>query len=94
VQQRGVEFAALLGEDDAIRKRILARNPPYSEEQQVSNPLLKRFSKGSVVKPKETSGGKKATSEFETVNVKSNILSSHPLSNHPLFAEAKDRLSI
>ena len=88
-----MEFNALLAEDENIRKKILSRNPPYSEEQQISNPLLKRFAKGSTSKPKETPGGKKENSEFETVNLKSNILSSHPLSNHTLFAEAQDRLS-
>ena len=30
VQQRGVEFNALLAEDENIRKKILSRNPPYS----------------------------------------------------------------
>lgn len=30
VQQRGVEYNTLLGEDDAIRRKILSRNPPYS----------------------------------------------------------------
>jgi hypothetical protein len=55
--------------------------------------LLKRFAKGSTGKLKDTPAGKKENTEFETVNAKSNILSSHPLSNHPLFAEAKERLS-
>lgn len=69
----------------------MLRNPPYSEEKQVSNPLLKRFSKGTVVKGKET-GGKKE-SEFEAVSGKNQMISSHPLANHPLYQEAKDRLS-
>jgi AP-2 complex subunit alpha len=30
VQQRGVEFNQLLGEDETIRRKILTRNPPYS----------------------------------------------------------------
>lgn len=67
VQQRGVEFNSLLGEDDAIRKKILSRNPPYSEEQQISNPLLKRFAKGGSLKTKDTSlgGSKKVSSNTE-----------------------------
>jgi AP-2 complex subunit alpha len=30
VQQRGVEYNQLLGEDEAVRRKILTRNPPYS----------------------------------------------------------------
>lgn len=95
VQQRGVEYNTLLGEDEAIRRKILSRNPPYSEEQQISNPLLKRFAKVGGMKTKDTPlGAKKTTSaEYEGNTSKNTIISAHPLANHPLFSIAKDRLS-
>ena len=47
VQQRGIEFKTLFAEDIAITKKVLAQNPAYTEEQEQSNPLLKKFTKSS-----------------------------------------------
>jgi AP-2 complex subunit alpha len=47
VQQRGVEFLALFGLEAGIQSRVIATNPVFTEEQQQSNPLLKKFSKGA-----------------------------------------------
>lgn len=45
VQQRGVEFLVLLDKNADLQKKIIAMNPAFTEEQQMSNPLLKKFAK-------------------------------------------------
>lgn len=43
VQQRGVEYYALLLEDDSIQQKVLMKMPPYSESVQSNNVLLRRI---------------------------------------------------
>jgi hypothetical protein len=104
VQQRGVEFLALFAQDIATQNRVVATNPAFTEEQQQANPLLKKFAKsGKRGKEMETAAStvKSSTvkstpppqpSGFQTVTNSSNV-TSHPLSNHPCFKLAIDRLS-
>lgn len=47
VQQRGVEYLVLLESNADAQKKILSLNPAFTEEQQLSNPLLKKFAKGT-----------------------------------------------
>ena len=43
IQQRSVEYLTMSFESDDIRNQILAKTPPFSEEIQNNNPLLKRI---------------------------------------------------
>lgn len=54
VQQRGVEFNVLFEQENDIQKKVLSLNPPFTEEQQQTNPLLKKFAKGSRIKESKT----------------------------------------
>lgn len=50
VQQRAIEFLALLDKSPEVQKKVLSVNPAFTEEQQLSNPLLKKFAKGRKTK--------------------------------------------
>lgn len=89
VQQRGVEYLVLLDNTADIQKKILSLNPAFTEEQQQSNPLLRKFAKGAK-KPVE-SAIKSTVKQFENVAPTQNNTVSHPLSNHPCFKLAVDR---
>ena len=98
VQQRGVEYNILLDEDDAVRRKVLSKVAPYSSEQQHINPLLKRFAEikskeGVSIRPSAATDTKKPKTEFEASAPTSTVISSHPLSSHPLFNAAKPRMS-
>lgn len=45
LQQRGVEYNALLEEPLAVQQLIFSKQPPYSQEIQGDNPLIKRIYK-------------------------------------------------
>lgn len=93
VQQRGVEYLVLLGNSQDVQKRILSLNPAFTEQQQQSNPLLRKFAKGSKKSKEETT--KSTVKSFDNIgtnqtNVSSQV--SHPLSTHPCFRPALERL--
>lgn len=103
VQQRGVEFLALFSLDPNIQARVVAQNPVFTEEQQQANPLLKKFSKARKGRPMETTNPTTSSirpqpastpqpSGFQTMTGTGSV-TSHPLSNHPWFRVAYDRLS-
>ena len=82
---------------------MVSLNPVFTEEQQQANPLLKKFAKGGK-KGKEsistTSSSVRATqattldtANFQTNAVVQNSATAHPLSNHPFFKNAIDKLS-
>lgn len=98
VQQRGVEFLALFNQEQAIQAKVVSLNPVFTEEQQQSNPLIKKFVKTSrrkeetVTKSVLKSGtSAPAASNFQT-NTTQNNVTSHPLSNHPFFKAAINKL--
>ena len=92
VQQRGVEFLVLIDKKSDIQKKILSMNPAFTEEQQLSNPLLKKFAKGTR-KNKENEAVKSQVKSFESANKASkDITNAHPLSGHPCFRLALERL--
>lgn len=66
VQQRGVEYLALLENNPTTQKRILSLNPAFTEEQQQSNPLLRKFAKGAK-KSKDDIGSTSAPTAKSTV---------------------------
>lgn len=43
IQQRAVEYLQITNEDQELRNQILAKLPPFSEEIQNNNPLMKRI---------------------------------------------------
>ena len=45
VQQRGIEFLGVLGLENQLQTKVMANNPAFTEEQQQSNPLIKKFAK-------------------------------------------------
>lgn len=93
VQQRGVEFLVLLEKDPELQKKVVALNPAFTEEQQMSNPLLKKFARGKKLGGSENAQStlKSTVKSFETANTQGERLS-HPLANHPCFKKAIDRL--
>lgn len=50
VQQRAVEFLAILDNEAKVQQKIFSSNPSFTEEQQQSNPLLKRKNLQSLQK--------------------------------------------
>ena len=91
---------ALFGQDRGVQNKVVSQNPVFSEEQQASNPLLKKFSKGkkgkeeNVSRSSISSSSTQATtnpSNFQTMTNNHNV-TSHPLSNHPYFKSAINRL--
>ena len=70
-------------------------NPAFTEEQQMSNPLLKKFAKNKKnVASKISSTIKSTVQEFETASTNQGNREgmNHPLLNHPCFKKAVDRL--
>lgn len=66
-------------------------NPAFTEEQQMSNPLLKKFAKNKKGSS-SVNTVKSTVKSFENVTQQQPNRSSHPLSNHPCFKKAVDRL--
>ncbi len=98
VQQRGVEFLALFSQEHSIQVKVVSANPVFTEEQQQSNPLVKKFVKNGKMKDDNVAKSilKSGTSvpsasNFQT-NANQNNVTSHPLSNHPFFKAAINRL--
>lgn len=91
---------ALFSQEAAIQTKVVSQNPVFTEEQQQSNPLLKKFAKSgrkSKEEPVVKSTLKSATtssppaSNFQT-NVNQTNVTSHPLANHPFFKLAINKL--
>lgn len=82
-----------MDKNSEIQKKVLSMNPAFTEEQQLSNPLLKKFAKGAR-KAKEGENIKSQVKSFESVNkvTNSDISNAHPLSGHPCFRLALERL--
>ena len=102
VQQRGVEFLALFSQEHSLQAKVISTNPAFTEEQQQTNPLLKKFAKSGrktkteqVEKAPTTSSKLTAASELPKPNqtsANSSSMTSHPLSNNPFFRQAIERL--
>lgn len=103
VQQRGVEFLALFNQDINLQAKVVSLNPVFTEEQQASNPLLKKFAKKSKRIGKAEEIAKQSTSSSSTNQSQpqaknfqtmagNNNMTSHPLANNPFFKAAIDRL--
>jgi AP-2 complex subunit alpha len=45
LQQRGIEYNSLLQEAQDIQNKVFEKQPPYSEDIQNNNPLIKRIYK-------------------------------------------------
>ncbi len=86
VQQRAVEYFVLLSEDEAAAAKVLEKSPPFSEEQQQYNPLLKRLAGN---KGKSLSDSKEEDSKAK---LQASTINTHFLSSHPLYQAAKTRL--
>lgn len=73
----------------------MATNPAFTEEQQLSNPLLKKFSKGSK-KMAEKDNIKSTVKSFESATTTTTQSganrSNHPLSGHPCYRLGMERL--
>lgn len=65
-------------------------NPAFTQEQQQSNPLLRKFAKGA--RKGGDQPGNKGIPKLADVNPTQTSQVSHPLSNHPCFRAAIDRL--
>lgn len=92
---------ALFNQDINIQGKIVSTNPVFTEEQQLSNPLLKKFAKSGrktkteqVEKPQVSNEGgqPKVKPSNSNPNQNSPSMTSHPLSNNPFFRMAIDRL--
>ena len=76
-----------------MQQKIFSQNPSFTEEQQLTNPLLKKFAKGAKKTQSTTQKSNINQSKaFEEVGMGQNNKSSHPLSAHPCFRSAIDRL--
>jgi hypothetical protein len=98
VQQRGVEYLVLMESNPEILKKVLEINPAFTEEQQLSNPLVKKFLKISkklkeIPSSSDTQQTVKSTvKSFDEITPRQVNQISHPLSNHPCFKSALDKL--
>jgi hypothetical protein len=94
---------ALFAQEQGIQGKVVSVNPVFTEEQQQSNPLLKKFAK-SGKRGKELENAAKSTvksstttstpqpASFQTLANQSSV-TSHPLANHPFFKAAINKLS-
>lgn len=94
---------ALFSQEQGIQAKVVSINPVFTEEQQQSNPLLKKFAK-SAKRGKELENAAKSSiksssttstpqpASFQTLANQSSV-TSHPLANHPFFKAAINKLS-
>lgn len=75
-----------------MQQKIFSQNPSFTEEQQLTNPLLKKFAKGAKKSQINQKSNTTQPKGFEEVGIGQNNKSSHPLSAHPCFRSAIDRL--
>ena len=94
---------ALFSQEHNLQTRVVSTNPVFTEEQQQTNPLLKKFAKsGRKTKTEQVEKAptaSKLTPVSEQQHPKPNqtaanpsSVTSHPLSNNPFFRQAIDRL--
>lgn len=93
---------ALFNQDPLLQAKVVSLNPVFTEEQQASNPLLKKFAKKSKRPIKVEEQSRQSVSSNSTANTAqaknfqtmagNSNMTSHPLSNHPFFRQAIDRL--
>ena len=92
----------LFSQEQPIQAKVVSQNPVFTEEQQQSNPLLKKFAKSSkrskedpivksTLKSASTTQAPQA-SNFQTNSINQSNATSHPLANHPFFKQAISRL--
>lgn len=84
----------LLDKESALQQKIFSQNPSFTEEQQASTPIA-RLGKGKgVMKLQNNSkiGSVNQTKSFDEVATNQNNKANHPLSAHPCFRVAFDRL--
>lgn len=86
-----------------MQAKVVSQNPVFTEEQQASNPLLKKFIKKNKRTGKQEEASRQSVTSSSTANTQpknfqtmagnnNNNMASHPLANNPFFKQAIDRL--
>ena len=100
IQQRSIEYNQMFYEEEETRKTVLTQMPPFSEELQNHNPLIKKLYKMKVGKEKDqtllNSTKKQADQALEGFKSKSALTSANltAMKSHPVFPSIESKIAL